>query len=197
VANGAVHGRGEPTVAAESPVADAAEPIGDGAHAAELVSGADLAAAAEQAAGDDAGDVPPAPPAPPIFLRPPVPSDATATAGPTPDGALRLVARRALWDAGTGVQHSPSLAHLPAPAAVAVHPDDLARLGVSEGSRVRVTAASGHLDLPVRADAGLVPGAASVMFNLPGASAATLIDGSAAVTTVRLVAIDGDGGSHG
>ena len=39
-----------------------------------------------------------------------------------------------------------------------MHPDDVARLGLADGATVRVRSASGEIDLPLRADADLMPG---------------------------------------
>jgi NADH-quinone oxidoreductase subunit G len=136
-------------------------------------------------------------PPPPSRLGPPPPPVGRAVLDAARPGELRLVARRPLWDGGTLVQHSPSLANLHPPRHVAAHPDDLARLGVAEGATVRVSSPRGHLDLPVRAEAGLARGSVAIAFNLPGVSAATLIDADAAVTTVGLDSLEEDPVSHG
>ncbi len=122
----------------------------------------------------------------------------------TPDGSpafrgdeLRLVVRRTLWDGGTLVQSSASLAGLHPQPHANVHPDDLSRLGIPDGATIRVVSARGDLTLPARADPGLAPGAVAVTFNLPGASASDLIDAASPVTTVRLELVPQERRSHG
>jgi NADH-quinone oxidoreductase subunit G len=106
---------------------------------------------------------------------------------PTLDSySLRLVAARTLWDNGTLVQYSPSLAGLHPPLLLRVNRHDLDRLGVATGGQVRVISPRTSLVLEVAADAGVPRGSASLVFNLPGEGAADLIDATAPVTDVRL-----------
>jgi len=112
---------------------------------------------------------------------PPAPS-ATAATG---DG-LALVSRRKLWDAGTKVERSGSLAPLAERTAARLHPDDLARLGVAEGSPVTLRTPRGELTVPALGDPSVTPGSVSVPFNLPGGAAAQLIDRAAPVVTVQI-----------
>ena len=94
--------------------------------------------------------------------------DRTAPAPATvpPDAySLRLVAARTLYDAGRTAASSPSIAALAPGAALTVHPNDLARIGVqSEGDDVRITSSRGTVTLPVRADAATAPGTAFIAF---------------------------------
>jgi NADH-quinone oxidoreductase subunit G len=115
--------------------------------------------------------------------------EAVSVAAPPPVDAysLRLVATRKLYDLGTGVQQSPSLAGLAPGATVRLHPYDFDRLGVAAGTTVSVSSAKGSARLPVHADDGVPRGTAAVHFNQPGADVAALIDSAATVNDVRVV----------
>jgi len=110
---------------------------------------------------------------------------------PPPDSyALRLVSGRRLYDGGTAVSASASLAPL-APSAVArANPYDLDRLGLATGDEATVRAARRSVRLPVASDRGVPRGVLVVDFNLRGGGetnvAATLIDATAVVNDVRL-----------
>jgi predicted molibdopterin-dependent oxidoreductase YjgC len=117
----------------------------------------------------------------------PVTSDLPAWDRQSAEGAiLRLVSGRKLYDAGVGVQRSPSLASLAPPRWVGVNPGSLDRLGLRDGDDVMVTARRGQLEMPVRADPDLAEGCAWVPFNQPGGGAADLIDAAADFTAVVL-----------
>ena len=105
---------------------------------------------------------------------------------PAPDSyALRLIARRRLYDQGTLVQACPSLAVLvPAPA-LRANPYDLDRLGVQTGGRVRVRAGQA-LVMEALADTDVPRGVAVVDLDLAEEGAEDLIDSVRAVTDVRL-----------
>ncbi len=116
--------------------------------------------------------------------------------------SLRLVSGRRLYDLGSLVDGSPSLGALVGTAELRANPYDLDRFGLERGDRVRVRSPRGALELPAVPDPQLARGVVAVDFNLPvpagsgapGAAdpgpdrnaAAVLIDGSAAVTEVRL-----------
>jgi NADH-quinone oxidoreductase subunit G len=114
---------------------------------------------------------------------------------PADSYALRLVATRRLYDAGSSVTGSPSLTSL-VPALVArANPYDLDRLGAKTGDQVRVRSARGELVLAAEADSGIPRGAVAVDFNVPhdtvvaANAAATLIDSRNPVTDVRLESV--------
>ncbi|MCU1377167.1 MAG: nuoG [Acidimicrobiales bacterium] len=114
----------------------------------------------------------------------------TRRAVPAVDGySLRLVASHKLYDDGTLVQHSPSLAPLAPGSVVRVNPADLERLGVTAGDSVRVTSSRTALTLTTQADLGVPRGVAHLAFDQPGPGAADLIDAAAPVTDVRLETI--------
>ena len=101
---------------------------------------------------------------------------APASLRPTPGGhtcrpadsyALRLVATRRLYDAGSSVTGSPSLTPLVPPLVARANPYDLDRLGATTGDRVRVRSDRGELVLPAEADDGVPRGAVAVDFNVP------------------------------
>ena len=100
---------------------------------------------------------------------------------PAPAGTalgLRLVTRRPMWDGGTWEQMSPSLASLHPSLALALHPEDLARLNLEAGHKARVSTGRGSLGVPVVADATVVAGTAVLAFNLPEGGAGVLINAS-------------------
>jgi NADH-quinone oxidoreductase subunit G len=129
-------------------------------------------------------------------------SEPDETAGPTPGVplpvwtvidppsldaySLRLVVTRKLYDRGTLVRSSPSLADLAEPATLRLNPHDFDQLGVAEGDDVRVSSSRGNVTVPTIPDAGVPRGIAHLYFNLAGGRANVLIDGNAPVTDVRV-----------
>ena len=171
----------------------------DSAHeteALEAEAAGDEAGAVEESieAGDPVGD--PAgghtdheetqsPVARPGLLR--ATPSATGRAVPPVDSySLRLVAGHRLYDDGTLVQHSPSLAPLAHGSAIRVNPSDLERLGLTAGDAVRVTSSRTSLTLTAEADAGVPKGIAAMAFDQPGPGAADLVDVTAGITDVRI-----------
>ena len=103
--------------------------------------------------------------------------------------ALRLVTIRTLWDMGTLVQHSPSLAHLgPEGLALRANPGDLQRLALAPDTRVRVHSPRSTITATVTADPSVPRGSAVVAWNARGGDpqACELIDATAPVTDIRL-----------
>ena len=103
--------------------------------------------------------------------------------------SLRLVSSRRLYDEGSLVESSPSLAPLAHASTLRVHPAELERLGVASGGRVRVRSARGTFVLEAVPDAGVPKGVAVVPFNVAaedGSGVASLIDAAVAVVDVRL-----------
>jgi anaerobic selenocysteine-containing dehydrogenase len=109
-------------------------------------------------------------------------------------GPLRLVAVRTLWDHGTLVAHSSSLAGLAPAQRLRVHPDELRRLGLPEGrgasgmsgDEVLVSSAKGQVQATLSADPTVALGSAVLTVNIAGANPAELIDSTVAVTDVWL-----------
>jgi NADH-quinone oxidoreductase subunit G len=131
---------------------------------------------------------PPAQSAPPALLRPPATVAAPHVSGPDGYG-VRLVSGRRLYDGGAVVEASESLAPLAGLSLARLHPQDLERLGVRPGGRVRLRAATAAVVLEAHGDPGVPMGTVSVPFNLDAdgaAGASALIDATAAVTELRL-----------
>jgi NADH-quinone oxidoreductase subunit G len=100
--------------------------------------------------------------------------------------SLRLVVRRKLYDRGTLVRHSPSLADLAERAALRLHPQDFDRLGIVSDDDVRVSSSRGHVTVSTRPDAAVPRGVAVLEANKAGGRANVLIDSNAPVTDVRV-----------
>ncbi|MBW3537362.1 MAG: molybdopterin-dependent oxidoreductase [Actinobacteria bacterium] len=102
--------------------------------------------------------------------------------------SLRLVVTRTLYDRGTTVRHSQSLAPLSPAPELRTHPVDLERAGIAGGGRGRLRSGRATFQVDAVADPGMPRGAAHLYFNVgqPGEDAADLIDFASAVTDVRL-----------
>ncbi len=87
-----------------------------------------------------------------------------APAPETADWTLHLA--RVLYDGGTLVGAGPSLARLAPEPGAYLHPEDAGRLGVAEGSQVRLTGSSGEAVLAAAFDESLAPGTVYLPFNL-------------------------------
>jgi NADH-quinone oxidoreductase subunit G len=152
---------------------------------------AELEAKAEQSArvGDDAASGAASgraagPVRPPLltFARP-----EAATELPAVDAyGLRLIATRTLYDKGTQVASSPSLAGLAKPARIRLNPADLSRLGLDAEATVAVSSPRGRVTLDAVADPGVPIGSAAMFLNHDGADPADLIDVTAPVTTIQV-----------
>ncbi len=103
--------------------------------------------------------------------------------------ALRLVAGRSLYDGGRITMCTPALAPLRKDAALLVHPQDLARIGVDEGDSVRVTSSRATATLAVRTHGSVPAGTAQLFFGADGQGAAELIDTTTMVTDLRVETI--------
>jgi NADH-quinone oxidoreductase subunit G len=116
--------------------------------------------------------------------------------GPLPAGApgeatpnsydYRLVVSRKLYDRAVGTQMSPSLAPLAAGPAARIHPLDLERVGVSEGTDVKLVGVRGSIVLSLVADEAVQRGTVWAPFNQEGADITDLVDAGASVTDVRI-----------
>jgi len=126
--------------------------------------------------------------------RPPLmrvePGQFEAPPSSRPDGyAVRLVTRRSLYDNGTLVQASPSLAGLVPAQRLRLAPKALEQLGVVDGDEIRIRSDRGELVLPVVADAAVPVGFAVLPFNAVAVdepSATVLLDSSALAVEARL-----------
>jgi NADH-quinone oxidoreductase subunit G len=122
----------------------------------------------------------------------PAADESTHKVPPADSYALRLVAGRRLYDAGSSMTGSPSLTPLVPALVVRANPYDLDRLGAKTGDRVRVRSTRGELVLTAEATAAVPKGTVTVDFNVPagpdspGNAVATLIDSRQLVTEVRM-----------
>jgi NADH-quinone oxidoreductase subunit G len=110
---------------------------------------------------------------------------------------LRLVVSRKLYDLGTTVQQSPSLAKLAPGSVLRVNAYDFDKLGVASGQAVRVKSSKGALTTEVVRDIGLPRGSATVHANQPGIAISELLDITQRVTHVRLDSRPSGGGAAG
>ena len=104
-------------------------------------------------------------------------------------GAWRLVVRRRLYDHGTMVQSTASLAPLAGSQELRLGPDAMSQLGIEPGDEVRVRTPRGELVVTAAADTGVPGGVALLQFNaapVQETSASALIDVSVAVVEVDL-----------
>jgi len=119
-------------------------------------------------------------------MPPMVVFEAPDDAAPLPklDGyALRLVVTHKLYDDGTLLQQSPSLANLAAEPVVRANHYDLDRLGLGTGGRVRIQSPRTTFVAEAVVDDGVPRGSVALTF---GEQAGTLIDVSQPVVDVRL-----------
>ena len=128
---------------------------------------------------------------PMLSLSEVAPARGPATVPATAGGALRLVARRPMWDGGVTVQRSPSLAGLHPELVLSLNPSDLAQVLPGGQGRVRVSTARGGTVLNAQADARVPRGTAVMAFNLPEGGAGALVDAAAEYTEV---VVEGPGG---
>ncbi len=108
---------------------------------------------------------------------------------------LRLIASRKLYDRGTYVQESPSLAGLAPGTVMRVNKYDFDRLGVSDGHSVRVKTGRGTLMAEIVVDPTVPRGAAAVHVNQDGIEISALIDATERVTDLRVDTGAGPGGA--
>jgi predicted molibdopterin-dependent oxidoreductase YjgC len=110
----------------------------------------------------------------------------TPTVTPPNSYDYRLVVSRKLYDNAVSTRMSPSLAPLAIGAGAHVHPLDLERVGVSEGTDVKLVGARGSVVLPLIADESVQRGTIWVPFNQEGADITDLVDADAPITDVRV-----------
>ncbi len=110
---------------------------------------------------------------------------------PQPDSySLRLITGRVLYDQGSIVQASSSLAKLARPASVRLHSGEIERHAMHPGDVIRVVSQTGELALTIEVDDHLPRGVAFVPWNLADRGANTLINvgelAADGITKVRL-----------
>lgn len=106
---------------------------------------------------------------------------------PTIDGyGVTLVVDRKLWDLGTMVQRSATLAQLPEEATLAVSSSDFDKLGVNEGDMVTIDTGKVSVTLPIASNSGVPRGSGHVPYRLPGVDIGELLAADQLVTSVRV-----------
>ncbi len=91
------------------------------------------------------------------------------------DYPMRLTTGRRLDEFNTGVQTSGYRSPLRRSETLDIHPDDAARLGLSDGERVRVRSRRGCVEVPVRLDPRLRPGLTFMTMHFPDDVATNLL----------------------
>ncbi|MCP5024717.1 MAG: molybdopterin-dependent oxidoreductase, partial [Actinomycetia bacterium] len=114
------------------------------------------------------------------------PEAVNAQAAPHDGYGFRLVVDRKLYDAGSQVKFSPSLADLAPGTTVRVAPSEADKLGIDDGTTVSVVSPAGTLRLPLERDDSVPVGIAVVPLAQSDHHAGELIDHSSAVTDIRI-----------
>ncbi|MBM3671558.1 MAG: NADH-quinone oxidoreductase subunit NuoG [Actinobacteria bacterium] len=128
-----------------------------------------------------------APPAPAVALHTWSMEAPAPAAAPRDSYALRVIAARTLYGNDRVTSESPSLARLAtSDARLLVSARDRDRIGVEDGTVVRVTSPRASVELPIHVDRSTPEGFAFLATNRDGAGASDLIDLDAPVTDVRV-----------
>jgi NADH-quinone oxidoreductase subunit G len=98
----------------------------------------------------------------------------------------RLVVSRTMYDSAQSTISSPSLVGIITEAAIFVNPLDLARIGVSEGAKVRVGVDGTNIVIAVKTHNGVNRGTAWLPFNHTGVDIRPLLNIASDVTDVRI-----------
>jgi len=125
----------------------------------------------------------------------------------TEDFPIRLTTGRRLDSYNTGVQTGVYRSPMRRGESLDLSPEDIARLGLAEGQRVRVTSRRGSVVAPVREDAGLRPGLAFMTLHFQDEVATNILtidatdpkSGTAEfkATAIRVEKLDGDASAAG
>ncbi len=99
---------------------------------------------------------------------------------------LRLVVSRTMYDSAGSTVSSPSLAGIITDAAIFVNPLDLARIGVVDGTNVRVGAEGTNIVIMIKSHNGVHRGVAWLPFNHTGVDIRPLLNISNDVIDVRI-----------
>jgi predicted molibdopterin-dependent oxidoreductase YjgC len=102
------------------------------------------------------------------------------------EGMLRLVATRSMYDCGVLMTNSPSLRGLAPGTRMGIRSDDLERLGIADGERVRAVGGRGEIVVTVVSDPEAAPGTAHLIWNQDGPDPGDLIDSAMVVTDLKL-----------
>ncbi len=114
-----------------------------------------------------------------------------AASAPAPSSSgLRLVVDRKLWDQGTMVQRSPSLAGLVQSAELRLSPTDVQLLNLGDAQWVTVEHGDESFDLPFTVDAGVAARTAWLPMGLPGFDVRQLLATGRSVTNIEVRAAE-------
>jgi NADH-quinone oxidoreductase subunit G len=116
-----------------------------------------------------------------------------AQAPPPSSYGLRLVVDRRLWDLGTMVQRSPSLAGLAPRAELRLSPSDVQLMSLVDAEHVTVDHGDVSFDLPFVADPAVAPRTAWLPARLPGFDVRKILASGRSVTNIQ-VRVSGEGG---
>ena len=103
-----------------------------------------------------------------------------------PGFGYRLVVGRKLYDNGSNVAHSASLAPLAPGSALHMHPLDLERLGAAVGAQVKVSSDRTSIVMPIVADEAVTRGTVWAAWAQSGSNIGELIDSSRPVNDVKV-----------
>ena len=98
----------------------------------------------------------------------------------------RLVVSRTMYDSAQSTASSPSLVGIVTDAAIFVNPLDLARIGVADGTSVRVGADGTNIVIAIKAHNGVHRGVAWLPFNHTGVDIRPLLNIASDVVDVRI-----------
>ncbi len=124
-----------------------------------------------------------------ILLRRSTGNASAVTAPAVPDRpgfGYRLVVSRKLYDNGSNVAHSPSLAPLATSSSLHMHPLDLDRLGASAGAQVKVSNDRTSIVMPIVADESVTRGTVWAAWAQSGSNIGELIDSLRSVNDVKV-----------
>jgi NADH-quinone oxidoreductase subunit G len=105
---------------------------------------------------------------------------------PVSSYGFRLVVDRKLWDLGTMVQQSPSLAGLVTEAALHLNPADVHLMELNDRRYVRIDQGGATYDVPFVTDPAVAPRTAWLPMGLPGFDVRHLLAAGRSITNVRL-----------
>ncbi len=115
-----------------------------------------------------------------------------ASAPPTSSYGLGLVVDRKLWDLGTLVQRSPSLAGLAPRAELHLSPSDIQVMNLLDHDYVTVDQGDISFDLPFVVDQSVAPHTAWLPARLPGFDARKLLAAGRPITEIQIRVPEGD-----
>ena len=124
-----------------------------------------------------------------VLLRRSTGNASAASSSVVPDRpgfGYRLVVSRKLYDNGSNVAHSASLAPLATGSSLHMHPLDLDRLGASVGAQVKVSSDRTSIVMPIVADESVTRGTVWAAWAQSGSNIGELIDSSRLVNDVKV-----------